>query len=109
MQHSGKPSYAYADLIMAGFVGVLLCSNLVCVAKVTQVAGHAFSTGNLFFPMSYLFGDVVTEVYGYGASRRMVWTGFAALLLASVMSLVVVHMPAADGWKNQQAVELIFG
>src|SRR5262245_66620799 len=84
--------YKYYDLIMASFVCVLLCANLIGVSKVTEVTlfGHtfAFGAGNLFFPLSYLFGDVLTEVYGYARSRKVVWAGFSALAFASFMSFV---------------------
>lgn len=102
-------SYRCYDFIMAAFVCVLLCANLIGVSKVTQVGGFAFGAGNLFFPLSYLFGDVLTEVYGYKRARRVVWTGFAALFFASFMSAVVVNLPAADGWEGQAVIEAAFG
>jgi queuosine precursor transporter len=105
--------YRYYDLIMAAFVCVLLCANLIGVSKVTQVTlfGHefAFGAGNLFFPLSYLFGDALTEVYGYARSRKVVWAGFGALLFASFMSFVVVHLPPAQGWAGQAVIEAAFG
>lgn len=107
------PSYRYYDLIMASFVCVLLCANLIGVSKVTEISlfGHptAFGAGNLFFPLSYLFGDILTEVYGYARSRRVVWAGFGSLLFASVMSAVVVHLPPASGWTGQRVIEQAFG
>ncbi len=102
-------SYRYYDLIMAGFVTVLLCSNLIGVSKVVTIAGFTFGGGNLFFPLSYLFGDILTEVYGYARSRRVVWAGFGALIFASLMSWIVVTLPAADGYQGQTALEQIFG
>jgi uncharacterized integral membrane protein (TIGR00697 family) len=106
-------NYRCYDLIMASFVCVLLCANLIGVSKVTQVSlfgrPTAFGAGNLFFPLSYLFGDVLTEVYGYARSRRVVWAGFGALLFASVMSAVVVHLPPAAGWTGQAVIEQAFG
>jgi hypothetical protein len=106
-------SYRYYDLVMAAFVCVLLCANLIGAAKVAEVEvwGHTiqFGAGNLFFPLSYLFGDVLTEVYGYARSRRVVWAGFGALLFASVMSFVVVHLPPAHGWNGQHIIEQAFG
>lgn len=102
-------TYKYFDLIMAAFVTVLLCSNLIGVAKVADVAGFKFGTGNLFFPLSYLFGDILTEVYGYARSRRVVWAGFAALVFASVMSSVVIGFPPAAGYTGQAALESVFG
>ncbi len=106
-------SFRYYDLIMAAFVCVLLCANLIGVSKIAQVnlfgTPHAFGAGNLFFPLSYLFGDILTEVYGYARSRRVVWAGFSALLFASIMSFVVVHLPPADGWTGQAVIEQAFG
>jgi queuosine precursor transporter len=105
--------YKYYDLIMASFVCVLLCANLIGVSKVTelQIFGTSFSfgAGNLFFPLSYLFGDMLTEVYGYARSRKVVWAGFGALAFASFMSFVVVHMPPARGWGGQAVIEAAFG
>jgi uncharacterized integral membrane protein (TIGR00697 family) len=113
MQSPGTRTYKYYDLIMASFVCVLLCANLIGVSKVTQVTlfGTAitFGAGNLFFPLSYLFGDVLTEVYGYARSRKVVWAGFSALAFASVMSAVVVAMPPAPGWHGQSVIEAAFG
>ena len=110
---SGSRNYRYYDLIMAAFVCVLLCANLIGVSKITQVSvlggTFVFGAGNLFFPLSYLFGDILTEVYGYARSRRVVWAGFGALLFASVMSYVVVHMPPAAGWTGQAVIEQAFG
>jgi uncharacterized integral membrane protein (TIGR00697 family) len=106
-------SFRYYDLIMAGFVCVLLCANLIGVSKVTQVRlfgqDFAFGAGNLFFPLSYLFGDMLTEVYGYARSRKVVWAGFGALAFASLMSFVIVHLPPAEGWKGQAVIEAAFG
>jgi queuosine precursor transporter len=105
--------YRYYDLIMASFVCVLLCANLIGVSKVTEVElfgeTFAFGAGNLFFPLSYLFGDILTEVYGYARSRRVVWAGFGALLFASMMSAVIVHLPPAEGWGGQAVIEAAFG
>jgi uncharacterized integral membrane protein (TIGR00697 family) len=106
-------NYRYYDLVMASFVCVLLCANLIGVSKIAQVSilgrPTAFGAGNLFFPLSYLFGDLLTEVYGYARSRRVVWAGFGALLFASIMSTVVVHLPPADGWTGQAVIEQAFG
>ena len=113
MSQPAARSYRYYDLIMAGFVCVLLCANLIGVSKVTQVSvfgrDFAFGAGNLFFPLSYLFGDILTEVYGYARSRKVVWAGFGAMLFASVMSFVIVHLPPADGWDGQPVIEAAFG
>ena len=105
--------YKYYDLILAAFVCVLLCANLIGVSKITEVTvfgkTFTFGAGNLFFPLSYLFGDVLTEVYGYARSRRVVWAGFLSLAFASFMSWVVVHMPPAQGWQGQAVIEAAFG
>jgi uncharacterized integral membrane protein (TIGR00697 family) len=108
-------NYKYYDLILGAYVCILLCANLIGPAKLTTVhlpivGPITFLAGVLFFPISYLFGDILTEVYGYARDRRVVWSGFAALLFASFMATVVVHLPPAENWKsNQAAVEAIFG
>jgi uncharacterized integral membrane protein (TIGR00697 family) len=107
--------YRYYDFVMAAYVCVLLCSNLIGPAKETTihvplVGDVTFLAGVLFFPISYIFGDILTEVYGYGRDRRVVWAGFAALAFASLMAFVVVHLPASAASRdNQTAVEAIFG
>ncbi|MGH8132781.1 MAG: queuosine precursor transporter [Steroidobacteraceae bacterium] len=108
-------TYRYYDLILGAYVCVLLCANLIGPAKVSTVhlplvGAVTFMAGVLFFPISYLFGDILTEVYGYARDRRCVWSGFAALVFAAFMSMVIVHLPPADFWKSKQpAVEEIFG
>ncbi len=101
---------------MAAFVAVLLCSNLIGVHKVSSVnipfyGEYIYGAGVLFFPISYLFNDIMTEVYGFARSRRAVWMGFAALVFASVMSYVVTTLPAAPTMspEHQSAVNFIFG
>jgi uncharacterized integral membrane protein (TIGR00697 family) len=107
--------YRYYDFVMAAYVCVLLCSNLIGPAKETSIDVPIFGTvtflaGVLFFPISYIFGDILTEVYGYGRDRRVVWAGFAALAFASLMAAVVVHLPpSAASRASQPAVEAIFG
>jgi uncharacterized integral membrane protein (TIGR00697 family) len=101
--------YKYYDLIMAVFVTILLCSNLIGVSKVVTIGGLTFGGGNLFFPISYLFGDILTEVYGYARSRRVVWAGFGALVFSAVMTWVVIHLPPAEGYTGQAAIEQVFG
>ncbi len=94
-----RRSYRYYDLIMAGFVTVLLCTNLISASKRVSVFGlPAFGAGVLFFPISYLFNDILTEVYGYARSRKVVWAGFTALGFASFMTLIVLALPGAPGW-----------
>ncbi len=102
-------SYRYYDFVMAAFVAVLLCSNLIGPAKIAEVDGIIFGAGVLFFPFSYIFGDVLTEVYGYQRARRVVWTGFAALAFAAFMSWVVLALPPAESWGDQAALETAFG
>jgi queuosine precursor transporter len=102
-------SYRYYDLVMAAFVTVLLCANLIGAAKVASVGGFVFGAGVLFFPLSYVFGDVLTEVYGYARARKVVWAGFGALFFASFMSFAVLAFPPAPGWPNQAAYETVFG
>jgi uncharacterized integral membrane protein (TIGR00697 family) len=109
----GPRTYRYYDFIMAAFVTILICSNLISAQKrvALDLAGYevVFGAGVLFFPISYLFGDILTEVYGYARSRKVVWAGFAAILFASGMSWVVIRLPADPTWKNQGAFEAVFG
>jgi uncharacterized integral membrane protein (TIGR00697 family) len=108
-------TYRYYDLILGAYVCVLLCANLIGAAKVSVVTlpwlgPRTYMAGVLFFPISYLFGDILTEVYGYARDRRVVWSGFGALAFAAFMSAVVVHLPPADFWVSRQgAVEQMFG
>jgi uncharacterized integral membrane protein (TIGR00697 family) len=101
--------YRYFDFIMAAFVSVLLCSNLIGVQKVVDIGGVVFGAGILFFPLSYVFGDILTEVYGYARSRKVVWAGFGAMAFASVMSAVVLGLPPASSFTGQPALEQVFG
>lgn len=106
--------YKYYDLVMVAAVVVLVCSNLIGPAKAAQVnlpllGAITFGAGVLFFPISYIFGDILTEVYGYGRDRRVIWAGFAALAFASVMAAIVVALPPAPGWPNQKVYETAFG
>src|SRR3982074_1054888 len=94
----GPRDYRYYEFVMAAFVTVLVCSNLIGPAKIAQldlpVLGTVtFGAGVLFFPISYVFGDILTEVYGYARDRRVAWAGFASLAFASLMAAVVVHLP----------------
>jgi uncharacterized integral membrane protein (TIGR00697 family) len=109
--------YRYYDFVMAAFVTVLLCSNFIGAAKQAVVTlpltGEVtFGAGVLFFPISYIFGDILTEVYGYGRDRRVVWAGFGALVFASVMAWVVIRLPPAGSefMKTYQGhLEGVFG
>jgi hypothetical protein len=118
-QHREARRYRFFDLILAGFVAVLLCSNLIGPAKVSElvvpVLGTTlvFGVGNIFFPISYIFGDVLTEVYGYARARRVIWAGFVAMVFAVVMTAVVLSLPPspAESFNAtlQPALEVVFG
>ncbi len=95
--------FRYFEYMMAAFVAILLLSNLIGAAKLTTMWGYTFGAGILFFPVSYVLGDVLTEIYGYANARRCVWTGFAALGFMAFMALVVVAMPPASGWGCAQS------
>jgi uncharacterized integral membrane protein (TIGR00697 family) len=107
--------FHYYDFVMAAYVCILLCANLIGPAKVSTVhvplfGNVTFLAGVLFFPLSYIFGDILTEVYGYARDRRCVWAGFAALGFASLMATAIVLLPPAADWRDKQpAVEQIFG
>lgn len=101
--------FRYYDFMMAAFVAILLLSNVIGAAKPAQIWGFTFGAGILFFPLSYLLGDILTEVYGYARARRCVWAGFAAMLFLAFMSYVVVALPPAPGWTGQAAYESVFG
>lgn len=118
MQTGASHAFRYYDMLVAGMVAVLLCSNLIGPAKVSVIdlpllGPLNFGTGNLFFPIGYIFGDVLTEVYGYARARRAIWAGFAAMLFATVMAWMVLHMPAspAEPFNSQlqPALEIVFG
>lgn len=108
-----RARFRYYDLLLATFVTVLICSNLIGAGKVAVITlpgfgPVSFSAGVLFFPISYAFGDILTEVYGYAYDRRAVWAGFAALIFASVMSAVVLALPAAgDAYMTQYQQHLV--
>ncbi|MEE9587078.1 MAG: queuosine precursor transporter [Hyphomicrobiaceae bacterium] len=109
-----RKAYRYYDFVMAAFVTVLICSNVIGPAKVTETTlpifgTIGFSAAVLYFPISYVFGDILTEVYGYARARRVIWTGFAALLFTSFLAWVVVQLPPASYWTDQAAYETVFG
>ena len=110
----GQRRFRYFDFVMAAFVTVLVLSNVIGAGKVATIqlpgiGAWPFGAGILFFPVSYVIGDVLTEVYGFARARRCIWTGFAALLFMAFMSWVVVTLPPAADWKGQQAYEAVFG
>lgn len=104
----GRP-LRYFDFVMAAFCVVLVLSNVVGAAKVATAGGFSFGAGVLFFPISYVLGDVLTEVYGYARARRVIWAGFAAAIFAAVMCSVIVAMPPAPGWGGQEHYAAVFG
>ncbi len=109
-----QKQYKYYDFIMAAFAVVLVCSNLIGPGKITQinvpiVGTLTFGAGIMFFPISFIFGDILTEVYGYAASRRVIWAGFAGLAFASLMAWVIVALPPAPEWHDQAAYQSVFG
>ncbi len=104
----------YFDFVMAAFVAIILLSNVIGAGKVAQIwlpgVGYwPFGAGILFFPVSYVIGDVLTEVYGYARARRVIWAGSIAVLFMAFMSWVVVELPPAPDWGNQAAFETVFG
>jgi queuosine precursor transporter len=100
--------YKYLDTLVLIFVVVLLVSNLVA-QKVCRLGPLTISGAELLFPITYIFGDIFTEVYGYKESRRAIWIGFLASALLSAAGALAVALPADPGWHNQQAFETVFG
>jgi hypothetical protein len=121
--HDRHRHYRYYDLVMAGFVTVLLCSNLIGPGKSCAIdlpfevpligAALVFGAGNIFFPISYIFGDILTEVYGYARTRKVIWAGFGAMIFATIMANVVIALPTNPNEpfneKYVPAVEMVFG
>lgn len=108
-----EASFRWFDVVMAAFVAILLLSNVIGAGKVAVVhlfgRDWPFGAGILFFPLSYVIGDVLTEVYGYARARRVIWVGFGAVVFMAVMSWIVVALPPAPGWTNQPAYDAVFG
>ena len=106
--------FRYFDFVMVAFVVVLLLSNVIGAEKrsfvnLPGIGPWPFGAGILFFPISYLIDDILTEVYGYARARRAIWAGFSALIFMAVMEWTVVHLPVASGWTGQEAYERVFG
>ena len=106
--------FRYFDFVMVAFVVVLLLSNVIGAEKrsfldLPGIGPWPFGAGILFFPVSYLLDDVLTEVYGYARARRAIWAGFTALAFMALMEWTVVHLPVAQGWTGQAAYERVFG
>ncbi|GHT61613.1 transporter [Spirochaetia bacterium] len=109
---SSPRSYRYLDLVMAAFVAILIVSNVASSAKIVDLGFSlfgvfgipavplAFDGGTLLFPLAYVFGDVLTEVYGFRAGRRVIWTGFCALALASLVFFLLRLLPADASWEE---------
>jgi uncharacterized integral membrane protein (TIGR00697 family) len=118
MRNETRFNYRYYDLVMALFVTVLLISNLLSSAKIIDLKmsigpiALAFDAGTLVFPVSYIFGDVLTEVYGYKRSRRVIWTGFAANVLLGLFVWLAGVLPGESEWQGyagQEAYDAILG
>ena len=106
--------FRYFDFVMVAFVVILLLSNVIGAEKrsvidLPWIGPWPFGAGILFFPISYVIDDVLTEVYGYARARRALWAGFAALIFMAVMEWPVVHLPVDQGWNGQAAYERVFG
>ena len=100
--------FRYFDYVMTAFVVILLLSNLIGAAKLATIGDWTFGAGILFFPISYVLGDVLTEVYGFGNARRCVWAGFFALIFMAFMSFVVVAMPPSSDWGCAASADPLF-
>ncbi|MDP9169070.1 MAG: queuosine precursor transporter [Acidobacteriota bacterium] len=108
MQNKIDRQYRYLALLINIFVVILIVSNLIA-PKFVAVGWFRFSAAQLLFPITYIFGDIFTEVYGYGASRKAIWTGFMASIIMTAFGLFAIWLPPAPEFKNQQAFETIFG
>jgi queuosine precursor transporter len=114
--NSKRSNYKYLSYIQALFICLLLIINLIGAAKVVlvnftlfgKVVSFPIGAGIVFFPISYLIGDLLTEVYGYSASRRVIWSGFGALIFGTLMVQAIVQMPPANNWPHQAAYEEVF-
>ena len=115
-------SYKYLNIITVAFTTILLLSNIVASIKITEIhlpnfslgswnspSSISFAAGLFFFPISYLIGDLLTEVYGYAVSRRIIWTGFATLFISNIIIAILVALPAHPNWGLQESYEEIFG
>ncbi|MFO7929251.1 MAG: queuosine precursor transporter [Candidatus Humimicrobiaceae bacterium] len=103
-----EKNYKYFDLIVGLFVAVLLISNIAST-KIVQIWRLTFDGGTILFPLSYIFGDILTEVYGYRKSRRVIWIGFFCAVLMSVTLAVIGIIKPAEGWDLQESYMAILG
>lgn len=108
--------FRYFDFMMAASCVVLVCSNIIGAGKVATMFGFSFGAGVLFFPLSYIAGDVLTEVYGYARARRVFWASVASVAFAAAMAAVITAAPPAPDWNvdvgdltRQEAFALNFG
>jgi queuosine precursor transporter len=108
LRHDYPPQFRYYDMLVSAFVAVLLISNIVA-PKLVEVGPFLFSGAQMLFPLTYIFGDIFTEVYGYAGSRRAIWNGFLASGLMAVVTMTIIAMPAAPNWPHQQAYETVLG
>ena len=104
-------SYRYFDIVSVVFVVVLIVSNIVAMKalRLSSALGIDIDGGTLLFPISYIFGDILVEVYGYARSRRVIWMGFGANLLAALTFALIVALPPAPGWEMQDAFATVLG
>lgn len=103
-----ETNFKYFDIILGLFVAVLLISNIAS-SKILNLGPFTFDGGTILFPLAYIFGDILTEVYGYKRSRKVIWTGFFSIILASAIFWIVGILPPANGWENQKAYDAILG
>lgn len=103
-----KKQFKYLELITGLFVSILLISN-VASSKITIFGPFTFDGGTILFPLSYIFGDILTEVYGYGKDRKIIWIGLISNLLMATIFMAVGALPAAPDWHNQSAFDTILG
>ncbi len=106
--HKHPGHYKYLPILINIFVVILIVSNLIA-PKFVAIGWFRFSAAQLLFPITYIFGDVFTEVYGYAASRRAIWTGFLASSIMTAFGIFAIMLPPAPEFRNQAAFEIVFG
>lgn len=104
----GLNRFRFADIMTASFVAVLLLSNIAST-KIVKAGPFEFDGGTILFPLSYIFGDILVEVYGYRRARRVIWTGFVWIAMAAVTLAIVDALPAAPGYELSAAYSAILG
>ena len=108
LTHDYPERFKYFDMLVSAFVAVLLVSNIVA-PKFIAAGPLRFSAAQLLFPLTYIFGDIFTEVYGYAGSRRAIWNGFFANVLLTAVAMLIVGLPASPEWHHQEAYETVLG